>query len=148
MLALEQLLDCLQPSKIALPKIQIWTPPFSLMPFFSKSVNRNKILFLLQNTYNFFSFAFLIYFKNWSFDLFALSTSRFPSLVCQGLRKGGLERNCHSLTATAKILEIAIELGTLCAIVLLSSAGVLHDGGLDGNIFGQVLGKTMGKKPF
>lgn len=50
---------------------------------------------------------------------------------------------------TAEILEIAIELGTLCAIVLCSSAGVLRDGGLDGNIFGQVLGKTMRKKsPF
>lgn len=49
---------------------------------------------------------------------------------------------------TAEILEIAIELGTLCAIVLCSSAGVLRDGGLDGNIFGQVLGKTMGKSPF
>lgn len=48
---------------------------------------------------------------------------------------------------TAEILEIAIELGTLCAIVPCSSAGVLCDGGLDGNIFGQVLGKTMrGKK--
>lgn len=47
---------------------------------------------------------------------------------------------------TAEILEIAIELGTLCAIVPCSSAGVLCDGGLDGNIFGQVLGKTMREK--
>lgn len=106
--------------------------------------------FLLQNTYHFCMFCFLnnscLLKKKRVFWPPCPLNQQFSKPCLSGVKERRPERNCHSLTITAKIVEIAIELGTLCAIVLCSSAGVLHDGGLDGNIFGQVPGKTMGKK--